>query len=82
MSRHGGLSSSDYCYLTFTRESRLDRAGRHLGCGPANVTRVQQQNRIRAGAKIEAQSAADVILTAFRPRILNAAMQAAICLVT
>jgi len=82
MWRHGGSKSPDCCCLTFTRESRLDRAGRHLGHGPASVTRVQQQNRSRAGAKVGAQSAADAILTAFRPRILNAAMQAAICLVT
>ena len=53
-----------------------------MGHGPASVTRVQQQNRSRAGASVGAQLATDAILTTFRPRILNAAMKTANCLVT
>ena len=48
--------------------------------GPAGLPCVQQKKRSRVGAKVGAQSAADAILTAYTPQILNAAMQAGICL--
>ena len=61
------------------RESRIGRGGTWTTARPAYLA-FSRRNGVVPARRVGAQSAADAILTGYMPQILNAAMQAGICL--